>query len=86
MKEEIQGMEIKVKYFGSISEETGKVEETVFLKDGAVGIQDFKAFIFRKYGLNEDDAIQVALNQAIQHNGQVQHGDEIAFLPPYAGG
>lgn len=79
-------MEIKVKYFGSIAEETGKAEESIYLKDGAVEIPDFKAFIFNKYALNEDDTIQIALNQAIQQYGKILHGDEIAFLPPYAGG
>ena len=69
-----------------MAEGTGKAEESIFLQDGEIEVLDFKAFIFNKYGLNEDETIQVAINQAIQQNGKILHGDEIAFLPPYAGG
>ena len=69
-----------------MAEGTGKAEESIFLQDGEIEIPDFKAFILNKYGLNEDDTIQVAVNQVIQQNGKIQNGDEIAFLPPYAGG
>jgi molybdopterin converting factor subunit 1 len=79
-------MEIKVKYFGSIAEETGKAEETIFLQDAVVEIWEFVTSIFEKYGIDEDPTVQIAINQTIQQNGKIQHGDEIAFLPPYAGG
>jgi molybdopterin converting factor subunit 1 len=79
-------MKIKVKYFGSIAEETGKTEEIVFLQKGMSEIREFIAFIFNKYGLNDEEVIQVAVNQVIQKEGKIQYGDEIAFLPPYAGG
>jgi molybdopterin converting factor small subunit len=49
-------------------------------------IREFIAFIFNKYGLNDEEVIQVAVNQVIQKEGKIQYGDEIAFLPPYAGG
>ena len=79
-------MEIKVKYFGSVAEETGKAEETIFLKDGVIEIWEFVKSIFNKYGLTEDPAVQIAVNQVLQKEGIIKHGDEIAFLPPYAGG
>jgi molybdopterin converting factor subunit 1 len=79
-------MEIRVKYFGSVAEETGKAEETIQLQDGVVEIWDFVTTIFNKYGLVKDPSIQVAVNQVLQKKGFIQHGDEIAFLPPYAGG
>lgn len=79
-------MEIKVKYFGSIAEETGKAEETISLQSGISEIQDFIAFILNKYGLIDEGTIQVAVNQVIQKEGKIQYGDEVAFLPPYAGG
>jgi molybdopterin converting factor subunit 1 len=79
-------MEIKVKYFGSIAEETGKAEETISLQNGISEVQEFIAFIFNKYGLIDEGSIQVAINQVIQNKGRIQYGDEVAFLPPYAGG
>jgi molybdopterin synthase sulfur carrier subunit len=79
-------MEIKVKYFGSIAEETGKTEESIFMQDHVVELWEFVTSIFNKYGMEQDPSVQVAVNQAIQQNGMIQHGDEIAFLPPYAGG
>lgn len=79
-------MKITVKYFGSIAEETGKAEETIFLQNGMSEIREFIAFIFNKYGLNDEGTIQVAVNQVIQSKGRIQYGDEVAFLPPYAGG
>ena len=69
-----------------MAEETGKAEEIVIMQDGTVEIPYFKAFIFNKYGLMEDDTIQVAINQTLKQNGKIHNGDEIAFLPPYAGG
>jgi molybdopterin converting factor small subunit len=36
--------------------------------------------------VNDEEVIQVAVNQVIQKEGKIQYGDEIAFLPPYAGG
>ena len=79
-------MEIKVKYFGSIAEETGKAEETIALQNEISEIRDFIAFIFKKYGLIDEGTVQVAVNQVIQNEGRIQYGDEVAFLPPYAGG
>lgn len=69
-----------------MAEETGKVEETVLLKEDAVEIKDFKGFIFKRYGLGEDDTIRIAVNHALKDDGRILPGDEIAFLPPYAGG
>ncbi len=79
-------MEIKVKYFGFVAEETGKAEEIISLQNGMSEIQEFIAFIFKKYGLSDEGTIQVAVNQVIQNEGRIQYGDEVAFLPPYAGG
>jgi molybdopterin converting factor subunit 1 len=79
-------MEIKVKYFGSIAEETGKAEETIALQNGISEVKEFIAFIFKKYGLIDEGTVQVAVNQVIQNEGRIQYGDEVAFLPPYAGG
>ncbi len=79
-------MEIKVKYFGFVAEETGKTEEIIALQHGISEIKEFIAFIFNKYGLKDEGTIQVAVNQVIQNEGTIQYGDEVAFLPPYAGG
>ena len=79
-------MKIKIKYFGSIAEETGKAEETIEMKESAIDLLDLKTLCFTRYGLEEDNTIQLAINQVIQQRGKIKDGDEIAFLPPYAGG
>jgi molybdopterin converting factor subunit 1 len=79
-------MEIRVKYFGSVAEETGKAEETIFLRESIIELWEFVTSIFNKYELDNDPTIQVAVNQVLRKNAILQNGDEIAFLPPYAGG
>jgi sulfur-carrier protein len=79
-------MQIKVKYFGAFAEQTGKTEEVIILDETGLEVQDFRSYCFQKYGLEDDDSIRVAVNQMINKKGFLENGDEVAFLPPYAGG
>ena len=79
-------MTLTIKYFGLIAEKTGKKEEVLNLEHKEFDVQALKNFCFSKYELQEMDSVQVAVNQSIQRSGTLKNGDEVAFLPPYAGG
>ncbi len=79
-------MKITVKYFGQLAEQTGIQEETLSLEETGRQVQELKRFCLQKHGLTEESAVQVAVNHAINYPDLLQPGDEVAFLPPYAGG
>lgn len=79
-------MSIKIKYFGSIAEQTGVSEEVLELPDTGGDVSTIKHYCISKYGLPDGKSIQVAVNQELNKTGQIQHGDEIALLPPFSGG
>lgn len=79
-------MTLTIKYFGLIAEKTGKREEVISLDDEDFDVEALKKFCFSKYELQDLQAVQVAVNQSIKRSGRLKNGDEIAFLPPYAGG
>ena len=75
-----------VKYFGIISEKTGKNEEKIELTDN--DISNFLKKIFLQYNL-EKFSVNISLNHEIINLNQpynIKNGDEIAILPPFAGG
>ena len=81
-------MHVRVKLFGSVREETGRKEFDVALADGA-RIADLRALlgrdhpIFDRYG----DRLRVSVNYEFAgEDRELSDGDEVAFLPPVAGG
>ncbi|WP_339658613.1 MoaD/ThiS family protein [Flavobacterium frigidarium] len=78
-------MRIKIKYFGMIAEATAKSEEFVEVDD-AIAIVDLKQLLIDKYKLASIESLQVAVNQELGYDGRLQTGDELAFLPAFAGG
>ncbi len=79
-------MTITIKYFGLIAEMTGKNEEIVNLEGDEFDLEALKERCFSKYELSDTESIQIAVNQSLGTSGPLKHGDEVAFLPPYAGG
>jgi sulfur-carrier protein len=79
-------MQIKVKYFGAIAEQTGTTEEVLTIEEPGFEVEEIRSYCVQKYGLEDDDSIRVAVNQMVKKRGILQNGDEVAFLPPYAGG
>ena len=77
-------MEIIIKYFGQIAEETGTHQEV--LETSNRDIEGVKSFLIDKYSLVYDDSIRIAINQKLDSNAMLEDGDEVAFLPPFAGG
>ena len=75
-----------VKYFGIISEKTGNNEEKIELTVN--DISNFLKKIFLQYNL-EKFSVNISLNHEIINLNQpynIKNGDEIAILPPFAGG
>lgn len=68
-----------------IAEATAKSEEFVEVDD-AIAIVDLKQLLIDKYKLASIESLQVAVNQELGYDGRLQTGDELAFLPAFAGG
>lgn len=77
-------MIIHIKYFGQIAEVTQiENEEFEFAKNS---ISDLIEALTSKYPELKNKSFQVAQNQKLVKEGHLLTGDEIALLPPFAGG
>jgi sulfur-carrier protein len=77
---------IIVKYFGAIAEQTKCKEEEFSFEEASLA--DLLADLALKYTLN-DLKFSVAVNKKMVQNPadyRLQSDDEIALLPPFAGG
>lgn len=79
-------MIIRVKYFGAIAEATGLEEETLDMSSIGKELNDLRDHCLEKYITVRDLSFKLAVNQSIQDEHVLQDGDEVAFLPPFAGG
>ena len=79
-------MPIVIKYFGAIAEATGLEEERLDIEEINTDISTLENFFKSKYDNINDLSFQVAVNQSIANEGTLKDGDEIALLPPFAGG
>jgi molybdopterin converting factor small subunit len=87
---ELQDMEkkkiaIEVKYFGVLAESAGLSKEVVEVSPGTTAgeLRDLCSDLHRFSDLG---SIQVAVNQRIDSGTELKGGDEVALLPPFAGG
>ena len=78
-------MKIKVKYFGIIAENAGRTDDVLEIDDSTT-LQMLKKQQSERYNWSNIESIKVAVNQKITQTGSIRQGDEIAFLPPFAGG
>ena len=77
-------MQIKVKFFASLSEQTGLAETTVVIDDPAT-VQDVWKLATgdQTMPVNTLSAINMAYAQL---DDSISNGDEVAFFPPVTGG
>jgi len=76
-------MNIRVKFFGSLTELTGTPEISI----PAASTDECLQKILQRYPLLHGQTFALALNARIINEGQlVQEGDVLAFLPPFSGG
>jgi len=78
-------MKVNVKYFGVIAESAGKSEEVLELEQGS-SVKDLKNQQIKKYQIQDAESVQIAVNQDLNNEAELKEGDEVAFLPPFAGG
>lgn len=77
-------MEVTVKYFGQIAEITQKKEEIFSCSDGV--ISEFIEEVYEKYpGLGSVN-FKIAQAQQLISTEEKITGEELALLPPFAGG
>lgn len=81
-------MEITVKYFGIIADITQKKEEVFHLENDLNTVKLLKSKIEVNYPKVLVVNYSIALNKTIVTNCEVglNDKDEVAFLPPFAGG
>lgn len=78
-------MAITIKYFGAIAEEVGLNEEVLDLEK-AGSVEALRLYCLAKYQTIQDLSFQIAVNQSLSNSGTLSDGDEVALLPPFAGG
>lgn len=78
-------MKVTVKYFGLVAEATEKSEEVVELK-GELTAKALKEQCLKGLAIADKDSVQIAVNQNLDDSITIKDGDEIALLPPFAGG
>ncbi|WP_298553224.1 MoaD/ThiS family protein [uncultured Algibacter sp.] len=77
-------MQITIKYFGQIAEVT-KLEEESLEFSGSL-VSDLIEVLNKKYSKLINKDFQIAQNQELVSNETEITGQEIALLPPFAGG
>jgi len=78
-------MILKLKYFGMIAEAVGKEEESYNFS--ATSVDDLKIALKNNYSKLSNMNYKVAVNQSIaESNMLLKENDEVALLPPFAGG
>ena len=78
-------MELSLNYFGMIAEATNVQQEKLDVE--VQTINDLKLTLIEKYPAMAKLNYQFAVNQhLVEDNFQLSKGDEIALLPPFAGG
>lgn len=68
-----------------IAESTGKSEEILEVSD-EIGLKELKEERVKNYKIQDPESVQLAVNQNLIADSELKDGDEIAFLPPFAGG
>ena len=80
-------MIITVKYFGLVADITQKKEEQLFLENEAMTLNQLQSKLEAQYPELKNTTYSFAINQSLsQSNESLKNNDEIALLPPFAGG
>lgn len=74
-----------VKYFGLVAEAADKFEEVLEF-NGELTASELKAQCLNGLAIADKDSVQIAVNQNLDDKITLKDGDEVALLPPFAGG
>ena len=77
-------MQITIKYFGQIAEVTKRNEETMSFSK--LLVSELLNHLFIKYPMLKNRSFTIAQNQELVADNTELTGEEIALLPPFAGG
>lgn len=78
-------MKVNIRYFGMLAEIVGKNEEILEVDEG-MSVTELKNLQIKTYQIPDADSVQLAINQILNIEVKLKNGDEVAFLPPFAGG
>jgi len=77
-------MKVKVLVFGQLQDITSKGE---FYAEDLADTTALQAYLFEQYPQLQNKTFKIALNQNIvREDSKLSDGDEVALLPPFAGG
>jgi molybdopterin converting factor small subunit len=80
-------MQINLKYFGLVADHAKKQEEVIFFDANSITLLEVQRRLHETYPALSTTLYSFAINQKlIQGSTTVNHLDEIALLPPFAGG
>ena len=80
-------MRVTLKYFGFLAEITHRNEEQMELTADVNTLLGLKSAVEHRFPAFKKTAYSIALNQALCNDDlALKDDDEIAFLPPFAGG
>ncbi|MGL4384909.1 MAG: MoaD/ThiS family protein [Flavobacterium sp.] len=80
-------MRVTLKYFGLLAEITHRNEEQMELTADVNTLLGLKSAVEHRFPAFQKTAYSIALNQALCNDDlALKDDDEIAFLPPFAGG
>lgn len=78
---------LSIKYFGMIAETIGKQEEKVEISSQQISVALLVELLLKKYPNLNLKSFKIAVNQSVAENAAlINENDEIALLPPFAGG
>lgn len=77
-------MTINVKYLGLIAEITACEKETILFTKS--NILEFLELLYQKYPSLKKNHFQIVQNQELVSQDTLITGNELALLPPFAGG
>ncbi len=79
-------MKLNVLFFGALTDITGLSKLDLFTDD-LDNLELLNAYMVSNYPLLAKQKYKMAVNQVMVEAGQeLKDGDEVAFLPPFAGG
>lgn len=81
-------MMVNIKYFGAVADATQKREEALYLESQWHTVDDLRQKLEKQYPDLESLAYVIAVNQTVIGTGllTLSENDELALLPPFAGG
>ncbi|WP_108246178.1 MoaD/ThiS family protein [Muricauda brasiliensis] len=78
-------MNVTIKYFGLVAEAAEKSEEILEFNEPLTALE-LKAQCLNGLAIADKDSVQIAVNQNLDDIITIKDGDEVALLPPFAGG